>query len=246
VGPREFHPEISSTQDRAKELARAGAPEGTRVVALVQTRGRGRLDRAWASPPGGLYLSILLRSPPEHVSLLPLSLGARIAEEFSRTLDEPFRVKWPNDVLAASERGRLRKVAGVLVDRVDTRESLSMEVAGIGVNVSTDASQLPPEVRDHATSLAAVSSRAISVDTVEEMVVRAASHAVDGLRADDGPESTVALCRRWMWGMGHEATLDGAPSGTIAGIDAEGALLLDRGSERVAIRTGEVRVQGAG
>ena len=147
--PREWHPEIASTQDRAVALARAGAPAGTRVVAGRQTQGRGRLDHAWASPAGGLYLSLVLPSPPAHETLLPLALGAHLAREIECRYGVALALKWPNDLLWVEGGAPPRKVAGILVDRVPTPTGTWAAVAGIGINVSPEAS-LPPGLAGRA------------------------------------------------------------------------------------------------
>jgi BirA family transcriptional regulator, biotin operon repressor / biotin---[acetyl-CoA-carboxylase] ligase len=244
MGPREFYPELPSTQDRAIELARGGAVEGTRVIAARQTAGRGRLDRTWVSPAGGLYLSIVLHAPPEHASLLPLSLGARLAQEFHRAYGVPFVVKWPNDVLTAPAGHPPRKVAGILVDRVDAPGGPA-EVAGIGVNVNFEPGEFPEAVRGHAASLAELAVPAPAPAAVEELVVRSALRASVGLRESGGVAATLEICRYWLYGVGRPATLDGQDAGTIAGLGDDGELLFDRAGERVAIRAGDVRVEGA-
>src|SRR4029453_18655434 len=101
-GPRlpalEWHDELGSTSDRLKDLARAGAPASTVVMGERQNGGRGREGRAWQSPQGGLYLSVLLRPESEQVSLIPLAAGVAVAEavlEFGVRSE----LKWPNDVL---------------------------------------------------------------------------------------------------------------------------------------------------
>lgn len=245
MGPREFYAEIPSTQDRAIALARAGAPEGTRVVALRQSAGRGRLDHRWSSPPGGVYLSILLASPADHETLLPLALGARLAHELSETYSRTFHVKWPNDVLVHSDPAHARKVAGILVDLVPDRNGSPVAVAGIGVNVTTPSEEFPPEIREWATSLTEILTVSPSVAEVEALVVRSAMRASIGLQGTGGVEATRALCRRSLWGIGRRARVDGKESGTIVGLGDEGELLLDHDGERVAIRAGDVRVDGA-
>ncbi len=99
MGPRELYDTLPSTQDRALSLARAGAPEGTRVIARRQTHGRGRLARSWESPEGGLYCSILLSRPSDHPGLLPLTVGARLASALRKEYAVPLVLKWPNDLL---------------------------------------------------------------------------------------------------------------------------------------------------
>lgn len=118
---------VTSTNDVARTLATDGAGEGTTVLALEQSRGRGRLGRTWQSPPGGLYLSVVLRPafPMERWPLIGLacSLGAVAAAETHG--GAPVRVKWPNDLLLDG-----RKLGGVLVEA--TAEAV---VCGIGLNV---------------------------------------------------------------------------------------------------------------
>lgn len=244
MGPREFYEEIASTQDRALELARAGAADGTLVVARRQRLGRGRLDHAWASPSGGLYLSVVVRTDPGHVGWLPLALGARLAIELERLTGLPLRVKWPNDVLRLGGGAPARKLAGVLVDRVADASGRPVEVAGIGINVATDLGDLPPDLRARSATLAEASGGPPSVASVEAVAAASALAAAAGLRDDAGLTTTRALCERTLYGVGRSASVDGLPAGTIEGLGPDGELLLRHGSNRVAIRTGDVRVEG--
>ncbi len=214
MGPREFHGEIPSTQDRAIELVRAGATEGTRVVACRQTAGRGRLDHLWASPEGGLYLSIVLAVPSDHPTLLPLALGARLAQELGDRYSVPLLVKWPNDVVVSAPRQPPKKLAGVLVDRVSSPSAGALAVAGIGVNVANRSGGWPVEVRDQATSLGELLRTPPPLDEVEEVVVGAAMGASTGLQDRGGLDATRALCRRRLYGSATTRAWTGAPSGS--------------------------------
>src|SRR6266436_1207365 len=95
---------VGSTNDEAKALARAGTPEGTLVWAAAQTAGRGRRGRAWQSPPGNLYLSLVLR--PDGPAARAPQLGFVAALALGDALDQlagpglQLRYKWPNDLLA--------------------------------------------------------------------------------------------------------------------------------------------------
>lgn len=239
--PREWHPEIASTQDRAVALARAGAPPGTRVVAGRQTQGRGRLGHAWVSPAGGLYLSIVLPLPPAHESLLPLALGARLAQEIEVRYAVPLVLKWPNDLLWVGGDPPPRKLAGILVDRVPTPSETWVAVAGMGVNVS---SQLPllSGLAGRVVSLGDLVTPLPPLAEVEELAVGAAEEAVAALRDEAGTQDIRALCRRRLYGVGRKATVDGAPVGTIESLGDEGELWVNRGGERMAIRAGDLRV----
>src|SRR5262249_38957175 len=131
--------ETTSTNDRARDLALAGAPHGTVVTAATQTAGRGRQGRTWTAPAGAaLLMSVVVREPP---ALLSLAAAVGVAE----AVGEEAGIKWPNDVLLAD-----RKVAGILIEG---RPQDRWAVVGIGVNVAVDPRQLPPELRASAGTL---------------------------------------------------------------------------------------------
>jgi BirA family biotin operon repressor/biotin-[acetyl-CoA-carboxylase] ligase len=144
-----------STSDEAASLAAAGAPHGAVVVAAAQRRGRGRLGRAWYSPPGeNLYLSAVLRPDLAPPTLPPITLaaGVAVAETIASYGAAPV-VKWPNDVLVGE-----RKVAGILTEMTTRADRLDHLVLGVGVNLGSRS--FPPELADVATSLAIACGRA--------------------------------------------------------------------------------------
>jgi BirA family biotin operon repressor/biotin-[acetyl-CoA-carboxylase] ligase len=146
--------EIGSTNAELRSRALDGAPEGVLLVAEHQTAGRGRLERTWTSPPrAGLTFSVLLRPgsqvPGRRWPWLPLLVGCAVVEAIASVSEtakgvslEP-ELKWPNDILLGD-----RKLCGILVERVDTQTGPAA-VAGVGLNVTSTASELP----DTATSL---------------------------------------------------------------------------------------------
>ncbi|HVQ00281.1 MAG TPA: biotin--[acetyl-CoA-carboxylase] ligase [Candidatus Thermoplasmatota archaeon] len=141
--------DILSTNAAVHELARKGAGEGTVVIAQTQRKGRGRFDRVWQSPKGGVYLSLLLRpkAPPEKASLL--GFVAALAVTYTiRSFNLPARIKWPNDVLV-----HVKKIAGILLESETDHTHVSYVIVGIGVNLNTDLALLPKDVRMNATSL---------------------------------------------------------------------------------------------
>lgn len=132
---------IGSTMDVAHELASQGASEGTLVWAARQEQGRGRLGRTWVSPEGGTYCSVILRPnrPPAEIPQLSLVAGLATAEAIRELAGVSPAIRWPNDVLLDG-----LKVAGILVEARG-----AAVVVGIGINVTTDPADLPP----NATSL---------------------------------------------------------------------------------------------
>ncbi|MEZ4750572.1 MAG: biotin--[acetyl-CoA-carboxylase] ligase [Bdellovibrionota bacterium] len=134
---------IDSTNEEAKRLARQGGAEGTFVIAMEQTAGKGSQGRTWASPVGGVYLSTVLRAKAPHPpTTLSILAGVAAAQTVRDSLPKSFEVsvKWPNDVLLDG-----KKVAGVLCESLDDgSETNPLCVLGIGINVNLDQSQLSP------------------------------------------------------------------------------------------------------
>lgn len=120
-----------STNDDARAAARAGAPEGAVFLASSQSAGRGRLGREWVSPPGGVYLSVVLRPcvAPAEVSSLTLAVALGVAMGLERLGIEP-KLKWPNDLLLGDG-----KLAGLLHEMSVESDMVEWVVAGVGVNV---------------------------------------------------------------------------------------------------------------
>jgi len=148
---------VPSTLDVARRRLLDGAPDGYVVLAEHQSGGRGRTG-AWECPAGlGLLMSVVLRIalPAEEQKLVVL-LGAVAATEAIRELGVPARIKWPNDIVVTPEgAGRLivRKLGGVLVERVGAGDAAAHFVLGIGLNVNQGRDDLPADAAPPATSL---------------------------------------------------------------------------------------------
>lgn len=146
----EVVPSTGSTNADLAEAARTGRPEGTALIAMEQTAGRGRLDRQWVSPRGAsVSLSVLLKPTPEFLQWGWLSIlaGMAVSSALSDIAPDPCIVtlKWPNDVLVDG-----RKVCGILSERIEQPDG-ARAVVGLGINVTLTEEQLPVP---NATSLA--------------------------------------------------------------------------------------------
>lgn len=148
---------VSSTMDVAREALLAGAPDGYVVLADHQTAGRGR-DGQWVCPPGrGLLMSVVLtvglRATEQKLIVI---LGAVAAVEAARRFGVPARIKWPNDVVVASTGGdslRVRKLSGMLVERVGRGDAAPAYILGIGLNINQSRDELPPDAALEPTSM---------------------------------------------------------------------------------------------
>jgi BirA family biotin operon repressor/biotin-[acetyl-CoA-carboxylase] ligase len=233
----EWTEEVASTSDRLKQLARAGAAEWTAVLADRQSGGRGREGRAWASPPGGLYMSVLLRPALVPVGLVPLAAGVAVAEAVSEW-SVAARLKWPNDVLVDG-----RKLAGILSEASSGGAGVEWAVVGIGVNVSVARDALPPEVHGSAVSFAEQVSATPEIAAVAAAVLAHLRVWYDGLRADPARivEAWRARAVDWWGELVDVETGRQTLRGRMRGVDAEGALLLDlEGGGSRRILSGEV------
>ena len=165
----DFHEEIGSTQERARALAHGGAPHGTLIVSRVQKSGRGRLGRRWGSPPGGLWMSLVLR--PE----IPGRFAPRITQAAAVGIAKALwgfgveaRIKWPNDLLIIKPKeSEGRKICGILAESGSGNVPLAKEpvgldtgerrpdfvVLGVGVNANLDPEDLGVHDRGVAATL---------------------------------------------------------------------------------------------
>ncbi|HEY5032065.1 MAG TPA: biotin--[acetyl-CoA-carboxylase] ligase [Actinomycetes bacterium] len=227
---------VTTTGSTNADLARAaeeGEASGLVLVAEEQTEGRGRLGRTWSAPPrAGLMFSVLLRPsvPVARLGWLPLLAGLAAAEAVSRLAEVDVRLKWPNDLLVED-----RKLAGVLAERVSGEGGWAV-VVGIGLNVTTLASELPVET---ATSLAVEGAACTDRDPLLRAILRrlAVRYA-----AWDGPDGDPGLAddyraRCATIGRHVRAELPGGArvEGTAEGVDDGGRLVIrtQGGVERV-------------
>jgi BirA family biotin operon repressor/biotin-[acetyl-CoA-carboxylase] ligase len=225
--------ECSSTNDEAARLARAGARHGTVVIAEAQKAGRGRDGRVWSSPPGGLYLSAVLRPMLPLVDVPPMTLAIGIAVcDAARQAGASAVLKWPNDVLVGG-----RKLAGVLVEAQSQGGKLDSVVVGIGVNLTN-------EVPAAAISLAEASGHSIDRQGFIESLLALVERWVDRYVASGLEAIIPAWQDRMATGLSARATIDGEPLvGAVAGLDLDGALLLRGDDGRLhRVRSGDVEV----
>ncbi len=226
---------LSSTNDRIRDLAGAGAPEYCVVTAEEQTRGRGRGGTHWSSPPGkGLWVSVLLRPGPEvSRAVIPVLLGlaaARAIEAVAPGLHAG--LKWPNDVLLGG-----RKVCGILCES----SGEGAVVAGIGVNLRQKPGDFPAELRERAVSVEEAAGTRVSRSTLAGGLVtearRLLSSSLAGMQ-----ETVVAELELRDVLRGRRVRCAAGVEGVARGIDSSGALLVESRGGVLRVTGGSVRV----
>src|SRR5947209_3460105 len=231
---------LPSTNTEAARQAALGAPEGLCVVAREQTAGRGRQQRAWASPKdAGLYFSVVLR-PRLDARVWPLiTLAAALAVR-DALLDAcalETDIKWPNDLLAHG-----RKLCGILAETVETARGRAV-VVGIGVNLNNGA--FAPEILERATSVEEQTESAPDAESLLASLTRSLARRYETLQAQGGAAEIV---REWeshsSFARGRRVRVSLAGEifeGTTRGLEPDGALRVetDAGENRI-VRAGDV------
>lgn len=230
---------VSSTNDVLRGKAREGAPEWSVVLADAQSAGRGRRGRTWLSPPGNLYLSVLLRPRFEALGVLPLIAGVALAEAAAEWGVEA-RLKWPNDVVVGE-----RKLAGVLAEAASSGGRVESVVLGIGMNLRLDPAAAPVELRAAITSVEHESGRAVSAaDAADAVLCRLAVwyHALAREGAGPAIEAWRERSVPW-WGRPVEVVSgERRVAGIARDVDESGALVLEaKGGARIVVVSGEAR-----
>jgi BirA family transcriptional regulator, biotin operon repressor / biotin---[acetyl-CoA-carboxylase] ligase len=209
------------------------------VMARRQEQGRGSHGRAWSSPPGNLYLSVLLcpGGPVAEGGLWSLLAAVALAETVEPHLPEPtaLRLKWPNDLLLDG-----RKLAGILLDSAAEAGALTSLVIGFGLNLVA-APELPDRPTVALSDLAAPPSPEQAAHT---LLSRLAHWCERRARESFAPVREAWLARAPSPGTPLRFRLGARDlAGTFAGIAPDGALLLDAAGTRHAFAAGEVRLQ---
>jgi BirA family transcriptional regulator, biotin operon repressor / biotin---[acetyl-CoA-carboxylase] ligase len=241
-----YFDEVGSTQLVAAELADEGAAQGTVVIAERQSAGRGRMGRSWHSPSGvNLYMTIILRPsmPLGQVPRLSLVAGVAAAEALETVAPGIVALKWPNDVWLKG-----RKACGMIAEAVtDARQHLRCVLLGIGLNVNLASKDVPPDLRDKATSVRIATGRACDrIELASALFNRLHSRYMETESA--GFAAVRPAWERYSALTGRRVTVvdgEARTEGVVKGIDDEGALLIDSDKGPARILTGDVSIEGA-
>ena len=241
-------PTIDSTNTALLAAAANGAPEGTVYIADEQTAGRGRGGHNWHSAPGeGLYLSALIKPSLRLREALWLSLAtglaARAAIHTAACINVDLR--WPNDLLVGSQ-----KLGGILVETsAGSGEDAPLHYAVIGIGINLNHQSFPAELYPLATSLRLITGRVQDRESFVVTLLRALDRELTLLEDANAPDATAqqdslldrfAKASDWVHGRRVSVPEQGGYTGTTAGLDSRGFLLVnaDDGTQRTVLSGG--------
>jgi BirA family biotin operon repressor/biotin-[acetyl-CoA-carboxylase] ligase len=241
-----YFPVIDSTNSEADRQITYGRKSPFAIASSCQTKGRGRLGREWYSASAdNLYISVLFepKIPPQQLQHFTLWAGIYICRALQKFIPKAtLQIKWPNDLHCDG-----RKFAGMLTEAKMDADSLRSIVFGIGINLNSNPTSFPKELRSIATSLYAVNGEEVPLNQVTASVLQAITGAYDaciqGNTTESLPEAWAPL-----------SSLNSKPvtalqgdkeiSGIASGIDSSGALLLTQpDGSTIPVRAGDVTLK---
>jgi BirA family biotin operon repressor/biotin-[acetyl-CoA-carboxylase] ligase len=233
----EYFSVVISTNSEAKAIAQKGAQEGTVVIAEEQTGGKGRMDRSWVSPKGGIWLSIVLRPPVTPILAPRFAIMSAVAVAKSiKTLGIDPQIKWPNDILVGG-----KKICGILLELAAQMDRIDHLVIGIGVNANFDTGILVEGGASNPTSL--LSEIGVKIDRprfIAELLLKL-EEEYERIISNDW-ESIKNDWSEFCLSVGDNITLitlNGEINGKMIGIDDYGAL-------RLQLLNGEIKSFASG
>ena len=234
---------IDSTNTKAKELAEAGHPSGTLVVADQQTLGRGRRGRSWESPAGtGIFMTLMLKPDinPNNASMLTLVAAMATARAITEVTGEAAQIKWPNDIVMNG-----KKVVGILTEMSAQFDYINHIVVGIGINVHNE--EFPEEIAKTASSLLLECGHRIHRASLIEAfleeferlyAVYLETEDMSGLQKEY--DSLLVNRGRQVRVLDPKEPFEGK----AMGITKKGELIVDTWESRKLVSSGEVSVRG--
>jgi BirA family biotin operon repressor/biotin-[acetyl-CoA-carboxylase] ligase len=228
--------ETDSTNEEAKR--HCDLPDGTLFVAESQSSGRGRRGRSWESFPGsGICMSLLLKPDisPQEVSRITLIAGIAVC----RAIGNGALIKWPNDIVIGS-----RKVCGILTEMSAEIEKVHYVVCGMGINVNTPS--FPKELEDKATSLFIETGKSFQRPELTAAIANEFEPLYEQF-LKSGFAPLLDEYKRSCLTLGMEVRViykNEELSGKAVDISEDGSLIVDTGSEKITVSSGEVSVRG--
>ena len=236
-----YFDKIDSTQNFALELAQKPHENGSIVIAERQTQGRGRLNRKWVSPKGGIWMSILLRPnfEPSYTSLFPMATSLALAVSIEKTLKIKTELKWPNDITIKG-----KKVAGILIDASIESNKIDYLIIGIGINFKINPDTISKSIKQKnygITTLVKKDQKGSPVELIQHFLFELEQTYNKVLINSIGTIRKEWMKKSSTIGKNITATTTtGTLKGKAVGIDKTGALLLSNRGNVQRLLAGDI------
>lgn len=220
--------EVMSTNTLAKFFAENGSKDGTVIISEKQTNAKGRSGKAWESPLGGVWLSIVLNPYVDQTKLpiITLATGLAVEKTFERLGITNAEIKWPNDILIND-----KKVCGVLIESIAKFNSIEHVIVGVGIDVNLDIESLPEELQDGTTSLNVETGKEIDENTVIRTFLEEFEKVCNTFIKEDY-ESILKEWRKHAYTIGKNVEIrepfGKTYEGYVVGIDKQGVLVIEK------------------
>jgi len=244
IGKRVYYfEELDSTQNFAQQIAADKKENGTIVIAEKQTSGRGRLDRKWTSPKGGIWFSLIIH-PKFDVSsstLIPILSAVALSKSIKKILGVETEVKWPNDIILNG-----KKVAGILVDASVQANNIDYLILGIGINFDIDTKKLEKRLSKTPNFYGADSLRGNNNKTPPKILLKEFLFQFEKNLSSLDKGEKAKIVKEWTKkaaGIGRKITINtssGKISGISQGIDTDGALKIKTKKKIERVLVGDV------
>lgn len=235
--------EIDSTNNEAKRQAEQGAVHGTLVVSELQTAGKGRRGRSFASPERcGIFMSLVIKDEirPERASMLTLVMGLAVQQAIANLTDLKPQIKWPNDIVVNG-----KKLCGILTEMSIQEDYISHIVIGTGVNVNNES--FPEDLKDVATSVYMESGKKVSRCRMIAEILRCFEQDYETYMVTQDLRELVNAYNAVLINRGRSVrVLDPKEpyNGTALGIREDGELMVETQDGVRVVSAGEVSVRG--
>ncbi|MHA2378965.1 MAG: biotin--[acetyl-CoA-carboxylase] ligase [Candidatus Thorarchaeota archaeon] len=231
---------VDSTNDVAKRYVEEGVCEGLVVISNSQNTGRGRFDRGWESPRGGLYVSLIMKPllSPATLPLMGIMLGCSAASAIHSLSSIDVRLKWPNDILVNE-----KKVGGILSEAVTEGDQVVAIILGIGINVNLQLDDYSEDLRESVTTVLQETGKEISMEDLAALLLKEVHARMREVEARQTFQPILSeyksVCNTLGKRVGVEQ-LDRTFEGIAHGIDDNGALIVKTAEGEEKVSAGDV------
>ena len=245
VGKRIYYfDSIDSTQTYALEIADDKKENGTVIIAQKQTKGKGRMNRKWVSPEGGIWLSVIFQPTSDFslTTIFPLAASVALSNAIEKETDLNVELKWPNDLLVKG-----KKIAGILVDVSLTSNQVDHMVLGVGINFDVPVNLIEKNIQNtgnySGVSSLVKSSKNTNSVTLVQSFLNELEDIFEALKNDEGKE----VLKKWTKKsstIGNEVTVktsEGKIKGNAIKIDSDGALIIKQKQNNVRVLVGDIQ-----